>query len=305
MIALDQAGNRQLSLITTQNGCDIIVNFSDYNTSTGAYVRGVPTLTTVSSATTTVICAAPAAGNIRDVDFVNIKNTFAGNHTITIQITATSGGPFVIKKIILSIDEAAEYTHGTGWRVIDANGNLKVSNPITGLGLHSLWIPAGGAITRTTSGATYRQGEYATNKTQYSGYEFSAGAVNYIQFFLGAPKSWDKSTITAKFVWSAVAADVNDVVWQIAGVAVGDTDAVDPARGTFITVTDGAGNTTPGQIRVTGTTSAITIAGSPATDDMIIIEVLRDPAHGSDTSTNVALLLGIWLNFNYNAINDT
>lgn len=125
MIALDNAGTRALSLITAQNGADVAISFSDYTTATGAYARGVPTLTTIASATTTAICATPASGAIRDVDMVNIKNTFAGSHTITVQITSGSGGPFVLVKCALLADESLIYVHGSGWCALDANGNRK------------------------------------------------------------------------------------------------------------------------------------------------------------------------------------
>ena len=125
MIALDNAGTRALSLITAQNGADVFVSFSDYTTATEVYARGVPTLTTVASATTTSICATPASGVIRDVDYVNIKNTFAGSHSITVQITSGAGGPFVLRTIALLTNESLEYTHGTGWTAMDANGNRK------------------------------------------------------------------------------------------------------------------------------------------------------------------------------------
>jgi len=142
MIVLDNAGTRALSLINTQNGANVEVCFSDYTTSTGAYARGVPTLTTISSATTTSICATPASGVIRDVDYVNIYNTYAGSQTFTVQITSGSGGPFVLVYATLAQNESLNYTHGSGWCALDANGNRKqvtssVFSSITDTGLTS------------------------------------------------------------------------------------------------------------------------------------------------------------------------
>ena len=125
MIVLDSAGTRALSLINTQNGANVEVNFSDYTTTTGVYARGVPTLTTISSGTTTSICATPAASTIRDIDYVNIYNTYAGSQNFTVQITSGSGGPFVLIFATLAQNESLNYTHGSGWCAMDANGNRK------------------------------------------------------------------------------------------------------------------------------------------------------------------------------------
>lgn len=125
MIRLDNAGTRALSLITAQNGADVTVGFSDYTIATGAYVDSAPTLTTISSATTTTICATPASGVIRDIDYVNVKNTFAGSHTMTLQITSGSGGPFVQKTFTLLQNESITFTHGGGYEALSANAGIK------------------------------------------------------------------------------------------------------------------------------------------------------------------------------------
>ena len=125
MIVLDNAGTRALSLINTQNGANLEVNFSDYTTTTGVYARGVPTLTTISSGTTTSVCATPAASTIRDIDYVNIYNTYAGSQNFTVQITSGSGGPFILVFATLAQNESLNYTHGSGWCAMDANGNRK------------------------------------------------------------------------------------------------------------------------------------------------------------------------------------
>ncbi len=129
MIPLDYAGTRKLQLITAQNGADVAVAFSDFDTTTEDYARGVPTLTTIASATTTDICATPASGKIRDVEFVNVKNTYAGSHAITLQIASGAGGPFVLAAVTLAAAETLRYVHGLGIQVLDANGALKMSIP--------------------------------------------------------------------------------------------------------------------------------------------------------------------------------
>lgn len=121
MIRLPYTGTYSLELVTAQNGAQVVVCYSDA-TST-AYTGGTQ-VTSVTSATTTAICATPAASTIRDVDSVNIKNTYAGSHTITVQIDA-NGTNYPIITASLAQDESLNYTHGSGWQCKDANGNTK------------------------------------------------------------------------------------------------------------------------------------------------------------------------------------
>ena len=127
MIKADAAGTRRLSLITTQNGAQTYVGGSSYLTTDGSYSALVPVYSTITSATTTSIDAAPAANTISDYDAVNIKNTYAGDHAMTLQITSGSGGPFVLKVFTLGQDESMNYAHGTGFQFFDSEGNLKVT----------------------------------------------------------------------------------------------------------------------------------------------------------------------------------
>lgn len=278
----------------------VVSSWSDATTS--AYGGGSTPINT-NSTTAVDIVAAPAASTVRDVDYINIRNEDTAAITVTVRLN-DNGTSYTLTKATLSIGDQLTYTHASGWKIMDSAGNAKQTATGIGTGTHALWLPASAGVSRTTNGATYVQSEWSTNKTMKRGYSFSLSTSNYIQFSLGAPTSWDKGTITAKFVWEAAASDANDVVWQIAGASMGDGDSVDAARGTFIAVTDGAGNTSPGQVRISPATAAITIAGSPATDDHLVLEVLRDPAHGSDTSTNDAVLLGVWLYFNYTQLFD-
>ena len=110
-----------ISLITAQNGARAVVSYSD---ATGSTYTGGTQPTSITSATTTTICSSPAASIVRDIDFINIKNTFAGSHTITVQLNV-SATLYVLVTMALLTDESLCYTHGSGWCAIDANGNRK------------------------------------------------------------------------------------------------------------------------------------------------------------------------------------
>ena len=104
------------------------------------------------------------------------------------------------------------------------------------------------------------------------------------------PRNWNNGTITAKFHWMAPSG-TGTVVWGISGVALSDGDALSTAFGTRQSVSDAIGTTET--IRSTSYTSAITIAGSPADADIIILQVDRDPTDGSDNFNADAGLIGV------------
>jgi len=123
MIRLPYTGTYSLELITAQNGANVVVCYSD---ATGTAYDGGTQATTIVSATTTTICNTPAASTVRDIDEINIKNTYAGSHTITVQLDA-NGTNYPIIITALQADESLNYTHGSGWQCKDANGNTKAS----------------------------------------------------------------------------------------------------------------------------------------------------------------------------------
>ena len=55
---------------------------------------------------------------------------------------------------------------------------------------------------------------------------------------------------------------------------------------------------------MTADSGAVTIAGSPADDDLTFFQLYRDAADGSDTFTGDARLMGIKLFYTTDAAND-
>jgi len=76
-------------------------------------------------------------------------------------------------------------------------------------------------------------------------------------------------------------------------VAFSDDDALDTAFGTEQVVTDTLIAT--GDVHWTSESSAVTIAGSPAANDLVVFRVRRAPSNGSDTLAADARLIAIRL----------
>jgi len=121
MLRLNNGSTQLISLITAQDGANVVVNFSDKTTT--AYT-GDSQVTNITTATTTTICATPAASTIRDIDHITIRNTFAGSHAVTVQMSS-SATLYPLIAVTLASGDCLEWTHAAGWRVVDLNGSIK------------------------------------------------------------------------------------------------------------------------------------------------------------------------------------
>jgi hypothetical protein len=83
------------------------------------------------------------------------------------------------------------------------------------------------------------------------------------------------------------------VVWDLQGVAVSNDDAIATAYGTAQTSTDTGGTTN--DLYASPETAAITIAGTPAAEDMVFFRLSRVTGNGSDTLAVDARLHGVTL----------
>lgn len=160
-----------------------------------------------------------------------------------------------------------------------------------------IWISASAFETRATNGATGAPVEYPTNKINRYYYDFDAFTSQGIQLMLTMPEKWDLGTIKVKHKWTngETGGNGGTVIWSTAGVATSNDDAIDAALGTAQTATDTA--LTDGDEMISPASSAITIGGTPALGDTIMIEVSRDV---SDTYDKKARYWGLWIQYREN-----
>ena len=167
-------------------------------------------------------------------------------------------------------------------------------------GLATIPIMAAAMQSADTNGAAAGVVETTTNKVLYRTLDFDTTTQEFAGFVIPMPKSYNDSTVTFQPLWTA-ASGSGTVVWALQAVALSNDDAIDTAYGTEQTSTDTL--LTAGDVHVGPTSSAITIAGTPATDDLIFFRIKRVPA--SDTLAVDAQLIGIRLYFTQNAADDT
>lgn len=133
---------------------------------------------------------------------------------------------------------------------------------------------------------------------------FDASSNEYAQFWLAMPSSWNEGTITAKVHWSHAATTTNfAAVWGIQATAFSNDDARAAAFGTAVTVTDTGGTTD--DLYTSDSTSAMTVAGTPAAGDLVCFQVFRDAAAGGDNLAVDARLEGVTLFITHDAATDS
>ncbi|MFA5238279.1 MAG: hypothetical protein WC476_01050 [Phycisphaerae bacterium] len=164
-------------------------------------------------------------------------------------------------------------------------------------------LGAAGGWPSTTSGcADPTRVEYTTNKQNLYIMDFDKDTVEYAQWTIFMPDSYDGGTIIVRFIWLSTT-NSGDVVWNIQGRTYGDGEAIDQAWGDVVAVTD----TTPGtagQIAISAESSAITLSGTPAPGELCQIRVSRNASNGSDTLAADARLIAIKLEYGINVYTD-
>lgn len=189
-----------------------------------------------------------------------------------------------------------------GITVLDANSTVG-GVLIKTVGIETIYVPGSAIISRTTNGGAAGTTEMGSNRNMFVTVDFDTTTQEFAQFSIRMPKSWNEGTVTARFTWSHAATATNfGVVWGIQGIAISDDDAGDVAFGTGVTVSDTGGTTN--DIYITSATGAVTIGGSPAAEDWVIMQIYRDVSAGGDTLAVDARLHGVTLYFTTDAATD-
>jgi len=144
--------------------------------------------------------------------------------------------------------------------------------------------------------------ETTTNKIMEKTLNFDYASVNYAQFMVQMPKSWDGSAVTFKFAWSHPVASTDfGVVMSLQAVSIGDNETLDSAFGTAVNVTDTGGTTNNHYLSIES--AAVNIAGSAA-GEYVVFQLARQVADGADTLAVVARLEGVQVFYTVSAVND-
>lgn len=232
-------------------------------------------------------------------------------------VAAKSNGAVSVSTTTTNWNDAANYvrlhvvvtntigiTDG-GWTDyrLDTGGALNPSS-VSSVGRHAIWVSATSMQPQATDGCSVLTTVAgATNQPDLHILNFDKALIEYAQFSVAMPKSWNLGTVTFRPIWRHGATTTNfGVVWGLQGVAISDDDPLAATYGTAQSVTDTGGTTN--DLYRGPESAAITIAGSPASEDMVFFRVYRAATDGADTLDLDAGLLGIVLYITTNAPND-
>jgi hypothetical protein len=183
-----------------------------------------------------------------------------------------------------------------------ADGTAVTSGSV---GKHTLWIPAAAMRPTDSNGCdSITDVETTSGRPDLQVLDFDTSADEHAQFQIAMPKSWNESTITFRAFWTSTATDTDGVAWGLQGVATANDDTVDVAYGTAVVVTDDNISAAEDCL-VTAESSAVTIAGSPSTDELCWFRVFRDVSDANDDMAEDARLIGIQLFVTTDAGEDT
>jgi hypothetical protein len=175
----------------------------------------------------------------------------------------------------------------------DKDGTVAMTNDIAGR--HAVFISAAGMVPSVTGGCQALTAiASAANQPDIVTLNFDTATQEYAQFSFAMPKSYNEGTVTFAPVWSHAATTTNfGVVFDLQALALSNDDAIAQAFGTAQTSIDTGGTTN--DVYVGPESSAITIAGSPAAEDVVFFRISRVTGNGSDTMAVDARLHGIIL----------
>jgi|TARA_Y100000816_G_scaffold124257_1_gene87371 hypothetical protein len=228
-------------------------------------------------------------------ELILLTATGSAVNEITLANAATGNGPTISASGETNVDLNLN-PKGTG-ALKSGSAAVKIA------GKETIWVPAQAMYGTTTNGAEAQQIETTATRPDLKVLDFDASTNEFAQFAVALPKSYNLGTVTFQFWWSPGNTNTGNVILGLQGVGVANDDTADIAFGTAVEVTDAGGGAIE-DVMVSSESGAITIAGTPADDDLTFFQVFRNASDGSDTFTGDCRLLGIKLFITTDAAND-
>ncbi len=213
----------------------------------------------------------------------------------------------------LVLDTNSGTNSGTITITDGADGNINIAPNGNGVaqvggaaikvaGKESIWIPANSMYPNTTSGCADLAQVELSNGPELKVLDFDKDSDEFAQFAVAFPKSWNEGTVTFQAFFTANTTNTGTTLWALQGVALADNGDLNTAFGTAVSPSAKAMSGTANDLAVTAESGAVTIAGSPSTDEYVFFQISRDVS--GDDLTADAKLLGIKLFFTTDAAND-
>ena len=205
-------------------------------------------------------------------------------------------GTFNVVTDKLAINGTAVTSTAAELNKVDGAGTLKQA------GKETIWVPSNAMTPTTSNGAARATVETTSGRPDMEVLDFDKDSDEFAQFSVAFPKSYNLGTVTFQCFWSGIAATTG-VAISLEGVAMNDNETIDVAYGTAVVVTDDAQGAVE-ELYVTAESGAVTIAGTPADNDLCYFRIGRDVSDGNDDMAGDMRLHGIKIFFTTDAAND-
>jgi hypothetical protein len=213
----------------------------------------------------------------------------------------------------LVLDTNSGTNSGTITITDGADGNINIAPNGNGVaqvggaaikvaGKESIWVPAVAMYPNSTNGCADLAQTELSNGPEIKTLDFDKDSDEFAQFAVAFPKSWNEGTVTFQAFFTADSTNTGTTAWGLSGVAIADNDSCNTAFGTQVVATAKAHSGTANDLDVANESGAVTIAGSPSTDEQVFFQISRDVS--ADDLNADAKLLGIKLFFTTDAAND-
>jgi hypothetical protein len=167
-------------------------------------------------------------------------------------------------------------------------------------GVHDFPIPNAAWRPLPTGGCGWH--EDATSTNNISGMPFDPTTSEGAYCWVRMPKCWNEGTFTFEVDTFNKAGGSGNFVFSLAALAVSDDDGIATAVGTAISVTDTALAAYDRQR--SPVSAAVTAAGTPAANDLVLLVLKRLPADAGDTYGSDVYMHNVTLFITTDADND-
>ena len=169
-------------------------------------------------------------------------------------------------------------------------------------GTETIFVPAQAMFGTETNGADAQVIETAALRPVMKVLDFDPSTIEYAQFSIAMPKSWNEDVITFQAFWSPSSTDTGDAMIGLQGVSVANDATSDVAFPAAVNVTDTAGGAVE-DVMVSPVSASVTVT-SAAADTYTYFQVARAATTGGDDFTGDVRLLGIKIFYTTDAAND-
>ena len=211
---------------------------------------------------------------------------------------ATGSGPILSSISTSGTDTNIDLNINPGGTGVLKSGTA----PVKIAGLETIFVPAQAMFGTTTNGADAQAVETTATRPELKVLDFDPSTIEYAQFSIAMPKSWDLLTLTFQAFWAPSNTDTGNAMIGLQAISVANDATSDIAFPTAIDVTDAGGGALE-DVLVSPVRAAVTVT-SAADDTYTYFQVARNATNVADTFTGDVRLLGIKLFYTTDAAND-